>query len=83
MREEIRAKCACFSNENCIFAKSVNQQKQERMMENVIETGAQKHMEVTEMSEFSGYFGYHLLRLDGGGRIVYDGCFGYCRQSNV
>ncbi|MBR3390964.1 MAG: hypothetical protein IKG83_10745 [Prevotella sp.] len=51
MREEIRAKCACFSDENCIFAKSVNQQKQERMMENVIETGAQKRMEVTEMSK--------------------------------
>ena len=51
MREEIRAKYACFSDENCIFAKSVNQQKQERMMENVIETGAQKHMEVTEMSK--------------------------------
>ena len=51
MREEIGAKYACFSDENCIFAKSVNQQKQERMMENVIETGAQKHMEVTEMSK--------------------------------
>lgn len=43
MREEIWVKYACFSNENSIFAKSVNQQKQERMMENVIETGAQKH----------------------------------------
>lgn len=51
MREEIWAKYACFSNENCIFATSVNQQKQERMMENVIETSAQGHMEVTKLSK--------------------------------